>query len=371
MTSEFIAHKITGSVKILPTEPIKAVILYVRKLFHYTVKYGKAWKAKQAAFRILYGDWEESYNRIGMVLGAMAATNRGMYYVVEPQGSDTRTYEGQTVQVFGRAFWTFEPCIRAFKHCRPVMSVDGTFLTGKFRGTIMVAVGHDAGDRLVPLAFALVSAENNDNWEWFLGLVRTKIVGPGKDICIISDHHQGILHAVEIEIPGYGRVHHRWCMRHFVSNFYRACGNKELSDELQDCCLAFTARHFKKLYDKIFRLATPWGKEFLTRNLKDRNKWSRAYESQGMRYGDMTSNMAECFNKVLKGVRALPVSAILEYTFIKMIEYFLKWSEVTAKQIAGDNKRNKKFEYPPKIDKWMVYQKRKADTLEVQEFENT
>ena len=80
------------------------MIEYVKKLFHYTVKYGKAWKAKQAAFRILYGDWEESYNRIGMVLGAMAATNRGMYYVVEPKGTQTRTYEGQTVRVFGRAF---------------------------------------------------------------------------------------------------------------------------------------------------------------------------------------------------------------------------------------------------------------------------
>ena len=44
----------------------------------------------------------------------------------------------------------------------------------------------------------------------------------------------------------------------------------------------------------------------------------------------MTSNMAECFNKVLKGVRALPVTAIVQYTFIKMNEYFLKYSEKTA-----------------------------------------
>ena len=52
----------------------------------------------------------------------------------------------------------------AFKHCRPVISVDGTFLTGQFKGTLLVAIAHDANDRLLPLAFALVTADNNDNW---------------------------------------------------------------------------------------------------------------------------------------------------------------------------------------------------------------
>jgi hypothetical protein len=37
----------------------------------------KAFKAKQADFDVLYGDWKESYNRLGMVVGAMAATNLG------------------------------------------------------------------------------------------------------------------------------------------------------------------------------------------------------------------------------------------------------------------------------------------------------
>ena len=257
LTSEFIGQKITSMVKILPTCPIKAVIKYVYDLYTYRVKYGKAWKAKQAAFRMLYGDWEESYNRINFMLGGMAATNPGMRYVVEPFGTQTMMHKGKSVRMFGRAFWTFGPCINAFKHCRPVLSVDGTFLTGKYKGTIMVAVGHDGGDQLLPLAFAIVSAENNDNWEWFLGLVRTRLVGPDREVCIISDRHQGILNAVQVEILGYPRVHHRWCMRHFVSNFYRACKSKKLADLLQDCCLAFTARHFLKLYDKIYEAAEP------------------------------------------------------------------------------------------------------------------
>jgi hypothetical protein len=95
---------------------------------------------------------------------------------------------------------------------------------------------------------------------------------------------------------------------HFVSNFYRECGNKEHANDLQDCCLAFTTRHFTKLYNILYGLTNDGGKEFLRRNMKERPKWARAYDYGGMRYGDMTSNMAECFNTVLRGVCQLLVT---------------------------------------------------------------
>ena len=36
----------------------------------------------------------------------------------------------------------------------------------------------------------------------------------------------------------------------------------------------------------------------------------------------MTTNIAESFNKFLKGVRSLPLCAIIELTFYKIAEYF-------------------------------------------------
>ena len=50
---------------------IKSVIDLVKAIFHYKVKYGKAWKAKQAAFKMLYGNWEEAYNRLPWLLLSM------------------------------------------------------------------------------------------------------------------------------------------------------------------------------------------------------------------------------------------------------------------------------------------------------------
>uniref|UniRef100_K3ZM91 SWIM-type domain-containing protein n=1 Tax=Setaria italica TaxID=4555 RepID=K3ZM91_SETIT len=101
-----------------------------------------------------------------------------------------------------------------FRHYRPVFSIDGTFFIGKYRGTLLIAISCDANNMLVPLAFALVERENNDSWGWFLRLVRIHAVGPGKEVGVIFDRHQGILHAVQEQIEGYPPLHHRWCTQH-------------------------------------------------------------------------------------------------------------------------------------------------------------
>jgi hypothetical protein len=44
----------------------------------------------------------------------------------------------------------------------------------------------------------------------------------------------------------------------------------------------------------------------------------------GKRCRKMTSNMAEIFNSILRGVRPLPVTAIVSFTFYKCNEWFVK-----------------------------------------------
>jgi hypothetical protein len=65
----------------------------------------------------------------------MKAKNPEMYfeYVLKPEviGPEGRRY-------FLCAFWTFEQCMEAFKHCCDVLSIDGTFLTKKYEDTILL-----------------------------------------------------------------------------------------------------------------------------------------------------------------------------------------------------------------------------------------
>ncbi|KAK1610806.1 hypothetical protein QYE76_034479 [Lolium multiflorum] len=99
LTSEFIAYKLSAEISSLPIMSIRSVQDTVKSTFAYDVKYGKAWKAKQAAFKMLYGDWEEAYNRIPRLLLAMAATNPGMVHVVEPSATKMTLHDANKLQI--------------------------------------------------------------------------------------------------------------------------------------------------------------------------------------------------------------------------------------------------------------------------------
>jgi hypothetical protein len=73
---------------------------------------------------------------------------------------------------------------------------------------------------LVPLAFALVGGTiarvGLGSCDWF-----GSIVGPGREVGVISDRHLGILNAVQEQIHGYAPMHHRWCTRNLAENLLR------------------------------------------------------------------------------------------------------------------------------------------------------
>jgi len=57
--------------------------------------------------------------------------------------------------------------------------------------------------------------------------------------------------------------------------------------------------------------------------MENKAKWALAYDEGGFWYGIMTTNSSESFNRVFKGVRSLPVSGIVEFSFKKCNEYFV------------------------------------------------
>jgi hypothetical protein len=53
--------------------------------------------------------------------------------------------------------------VAGFTYYRPIISVDATFLTEKYKGTLMVAICMTVENQLLPLAFAFVEGENNES----------------------------------------------------------------------------------------------------------------------------------------------------------------------------------------------------------------
>ena len=54
---------------------------------------------------------------------------------------------------------------------------------------------------------------------------------------------------------------------------------------------------------------------------EDLDKLTQSHDG-GRRYGAMTTNISECFNGVLKGACSLPIAAMVEFTWCKLVAYF-------------------------------------------------
>ena len=111
-----------------------------------------------------------------------------------------------------------------FAYCRPVLRLDGTHLKTKYKGILLAATGIDANGSLFPLASAVIDAENNDNWLWFIQLFHRIIEQHGatllapKAMTLVSDHQKELLEGVEIVFPD---SPHGYCLRHLYENMYK------------------------------------------------------------------------------------------------------------------------------------------------------
>jgi hypothetical protein len=140
-------------------------MLAIEEKFRYHISYGKAYMAKKKVMEMRWGTYEASYDNLPQLLNTIAMLNTGSYY-------DIKTYDHVSrpgKQVLQRAFLALGPAIAAFKHCRPVICIGGTFLTGKYKGTILTIVAADDNNQLLPLAIAFAEGENGGSWYWFLG----------------------------------------------------------------------------------------------------------------------------------------------------------------------------------------------------------
>jgi len=93
-----------------------------------------------------------------------------------------------------------------------------------------------------------------------------------------------------------------------------------------------------------------------------REKWSRAYDD-GRRFGHMTTNLAECMNGVLKGVRSLPVLSIAQATLHRCLQYFCdRATKAKAQMEAGQT-------YCEELRKRMQENYNRAHTCTVRHFD--
>jgi hypothetical protein len=315
LASTLIARKLYSTLKCQPNLKVKIIMDMAEKIFDYKIKYGKAWRAKQRAWKMIYRYRKVGYENVPALFNAMKAANLGMHYEYIPKPNEWK--DGR--QIFFLAFWCFPQFVEAFRHYRPVFSIGCTFLIGKYEGMLLIAIAVDADNALIPLAFTLVERENKASWGWFLWLVRIHAVGPGREVGVISDRHQSILSAVQEQISGYAPLHHRWCTRHMAQNLRDTDGNKDNFALFEDVARQLEEQFFQEKLEELKTATNVAGRRWLRGVMREPEKWSRAYDDGGHRYEFQTNNLAKSFNSVLKGIWAMHINAIVSFTFYSLL----------------------------------------------------
>src|SRR5438876_11867892 len=97
-------------------------------------------------------------------------------------------------------------------------------------GILLTATGVDANGSLFPLAYAVVDAENNANWYWFLEHLRNFLQAQimhifhdhdsedSDELVFLSDRQKGFIKGVDRLFP---HSPHAYCLRHLEDNMHK------------------------------------------------------------------------------------------------------------------------------------------------------
>ncbi|XP_025636042.1 uncharacterized protein [Arachis hypogaea] len=152
--------------------------------FGFRPMYRRVWMAKQKTVAQIYGDWEDSYNELPRWVLGLQMTMPGSVAVLKTSPVRVGGQLDYSTAYFHRLFWTFPPYVEAFRHCKPLVSVNGTHQYGKYGGTLLIAIAQDGNSNIIPIAFALVEGENAESWSFFLSHLRAHMT-PQPGILVI------------------------------------------------------------------------------------------------------------------------------------------------------------------------------------------
>ncbi|RYR42462.1 hypothetical protein Ahy_A08g038949 isoform B [Arachis hypogaea] len=312
---------------------IKVLLNATAAHFRFRPTYRRVWMAKQKAIAVIYGDWNESYNEIPRWVLGVQLTMPGTVAVLRTSPVRVGGQVDESQAYFHRLFWTFLPCIEAFRHCKSLVSIDGTHLYGKYGGTLLITIAQDGNSNILPVAFALVEGENAESSTFFLSHLRQHVT-PQLGLLVISDRHNGIKAALEAPDGGWlpPSAYRAFCIRHVAANFALTFKGKDARRLLVNAAYAKTKVEFDYWFDILQSedlAMCEWA------NRIDYSLWTQ-HRDAGRRFGHMTTNISECANSILKGVRNLPVASLVKATYGRLAELFVcKGRETEAQMETG------------------------------------
>ncbi|GMP36401.1 hypothetical protein CsSME_00008541 [Camellia sinensis var. sinensis] len=249
LNSELVCNVIGDRLRDKPLTRSTNVVFELKKEYNLNVSYHVAWLGEEKARSKVYGDYHASFDQLRWYADTVMHYNPGSYVNLDFEQSTGR---------FKRFFISFKACIDGFNHICPLLFLDGTFLKGRFKGNLLTATRKD-GNKVV-------------------GDPQLQVVSSARTLTFVLDRNIGLLESLPAVFPS---AHHADCLQHLQTNLrdkLRWVDNRVrfgLMAKLRECVYAPT-------------------------------------EASGKRYGEMTSNAAESFNKWILDARNYPITRLVD-----------------------------------------------------------
>ncbi|KAK8973468.1 hypothetical protein V6N11_064709 [Hibiscus sabdariffa] len=180
----FVGKYFLSKLKILPNLKLKDMMRLAKDELKVELNKNMCQRARVWANQKIRGKLEDEFNKLfDYVYTLREADPNGTFdlFVQRPTPSAN--------PIFRRLYVCFGGLKEGFnKHCRPILSLDGCYLKGDFKGEILATVGRDENNQIFPVTWAVVEVENRETWAWFLDHIQMDLeIGDGDRFTIFSD----------------------------------------------------------------------------------------------------------------------------------------------------------------------------------------
>ncbi|XP_026398610.1 uncharacterized protein LOC113294428 [Papaver somniferum] len=276
----------------------RQIMSLFKKTYESNIKYHHARRGKEAVFEEQYGDDEKSYSDFTWYVKAIEETNPNIYVNFEVEDG---------TNIFHRIFVCYGACKHRYRYLRPMIYLDATFLTGRYRGTLMAATCINGNNEFYPFSFVIVSYANKDNWFWFLENLQH--VNDGRLIVFLSDRHEGLLQCIPKYFPN---SHHNYCFYHIKYDLPIGSGyanSKPVLDLFYKAAYSYTPANFEEALRGMHAIGDGHVANYIRTIPKE--KWANAFFPV-CRYGAHSSTLAESFNNWVLPFKKLPAFVLLD-----------------------------------------------------------
>lgn len=309
-TRSWVAGIIKEKLKLFPSYKPKDIVNDIKQEYGIQLNYFQAWRGKEIAKEQLQGSYKEAYSQLPVFCEKIMESNPG----------SLATFTTKDDSSFHRLFVSFHASLYGFQQgCRPLLFLDGIALKSKYQGTLLAATAADGDDGVFPVAFAVVDAETDENWRWFLLQLKSALEISGS-LTFVADRQKGL---EELIAEIFEDSYHSFCLRYLTEHLIKDLKGqfshevkRLLVEDLYAAAYAPRLEGFQRYVDNIKSISVEaynWVMQ------SEPEHWANAF-FRGARYNHLTSNFGDIFYSWASEAHELPITHMVDVIRAKIME---------------------------------------------------